>query len=283
MLKRKAFTLVELLVVIAIIAVLIAILLPALGRARQQAQSVACMSNLRQMSMAAVMFSNEHKGYLLKPWYNTKPTATSTEDWGFRDPLVGWQYIIYKKVNSRNIFECPANTGAELRGLWTTPGYAGLGSEPADVDDLSSSYRMNWSQFPTWDQSIRINRIKPVSQAILFVEGSGRLANEAEPWGHVCTFEANATPQGQVSQKAKRNIRWGAHYKKGNVGRANYGFVDGHVEALNWDETWKEVGPPGKAAGSFKRTMWRVVYEPPIGSSTLIPNVEPTALPQDQY
>src|SRR5688500_17279176 len=66
----RAFTLVELLVVIGIIALLISVLMPALSRAREQANSIKCLSNMKQIGIALLMYAEQHKGKTLQVWPN---------------------------------------------------------------------------------------------------------------------------------------------------------------------------------------------------------------------
>src|ERR1700739_3882792 len=63
--RTKGFTLIELLVVIAIIAILAGLLLPALARAKVQAQKTKCGSNLKQIQLGASMYTGDFNGYLL--------------------------------------------------------------------------------------------------------------------------------------------------------------------------------------------------------------------------
>ena len=60
--KQRGFTLIELLVVIVVIALLMAILMPALQRAREQGKRVACLNNLKQLTIAWIMYADDNDG-----------------------------------------------------------------------------------------------------------------------------------------------------------------------------------------------------------------------------
>ena len=94
--SSSAFTLIELLVVIAIIAALVAILLPVVGQARASSQSVACIANLRQISLAFNLYANDHK-HMLPP--SSDPLKTDQS----------WESSLMKYLSGREVFRCPAD------------------------------------------------------------------------------------------------------------------------------------------------------------------------------
>ncbi len=85
--NRKGFTLIELLVVIAIIAVLMAILLPALNRVKEQGKRVVCMSNLKQLTMAWILYADDNDDVLVN---GAIGYSNATTNWGQHAGEVAW-------------------------------------------------------------------------------------------------------------------------------------------------------------------------------------------------
>jgi prepilin-type N-terminal cleavage/methylation domain-containing protein/prepilin-type processing-associated H-X9-DG protein len=111
--KRKGFTLIELLVVIAIIAILAAILFPVFSRAREQARKAACLSNLKQIATAWVMY--------LQDW-DERMVPYEYCDWGeeMADPNRRWEVRLQPYIKNLKIFECPTQNGYCAAGMWSS-------------------------------------------------------------------------------------------------------------------------------------------------------------------
>ena len=103
--SRKAFTLAELLVVVMIIAILAALVLPALGKAKERGQCIACCNNVRQLSLAWSVYADEHEGRLA---YNLAMTGSS-----FRTNMNWVNDVLSWDLNPDNT-NLDALTGASL-------------------------------------------------------------------------------------------------------------------------------------------------------------------------
>ena len=108
--KKRAFTLIELLVVIAIIAILAAILFPVFAKARLMARKTACLSNLDQLGLAAIMYVQDYDEQYpdgdnwLPPTPTLDPPVGGAPDSGAE---CGWTYQVYPYVKSLAVYKCP--------------------------------------------------------------------------------------------------------------------------------------------------------------------------------
>jgi prepilin-type processing-associated H-X9-DG protein len=212
-----------------------------------------------------------------------------------------WAIMKYVNKN-KAVFTCPGDTGERQRHLWNDASSATrVGGEDAKLDDVVGSYRMNWSnEILSGSKNLsagyascimtspKIGQIKPADQAIIYVEGTNGyldggnfFPNPNDDLNYV-SLKRSAAVAGidgkvNVAQNNPYNVAFRRHSRYNGTwesmsqysrdtairkGLANYAYMDGHVDTLGWNDTWKSLGIVGGGAGAggtdLEKTPWQV-------------------------
>lgn len=166
---RSGFTLIELLVVIAIIAVLAAMLLPALGRAREAANRTACINNLRQIVVAATMYAGDNDDNLPLGNYGGQQGCTDKAGGGSQYPALyptspiaisGTFPYAQRYLNDYNVWFCPSNKdpvysdrnyiGKIYSITDARVAYGGYNHTFINAQGNSAANVADWINYPAW-------------------------------------------------------------------------------------------------------------------------------------
>jgi prepilin-type N-terminal cleavage/methylation domain-containing protein/prepilin-type processing-associated H-X9-DG protein len=214
---RRGFTLIELLVVIAIIAILAAILFPVFAKAREKARQASCMSNVKELVLADLMYAQDYDERFC-PGYDSV--------WTFE-----WGHLLQPYIKNSQIFLCPSNANAP--GVW---------------EAFQTSYMINAEI--CWDQyGYAIGKVVAPANTVLMCDGGARamadgsgliIPIEEKPG---CWMLQNPTA-GSAATKSSAppgDPNWGGPNPRHNE-QANVGFCDGHVKSMK--PTWYYANSP---------------------------------------
>ncbi len=227
--RCKGFTLIELLVVIAIIAILAAILFPVFAKARDKALEASCQSNLKNLSMAIMMYASDYDDTWPVRLHNG--THPMTPD----DTLHSWAVMVYPYVKNAKVFCCPAG-GA--KSFPDSPGTLWDGSPPSR---FAMGYAINgilfWAVGPS-DKHWTKSDISRPADTLLAADSNGYFMGV-----------------GNVPSYWLPVVRHTSHTA------ASCAFCDGHVKAVKGDRLYRGTSRPFAPAeqGPFAwntHTIW---------------------------
>ena len=241
---RRAFTLVELLVVIAIIAILAAMIFPVFSRVREAARKTSCISNLRNVGAAAMMYTQDYDEALLA-WRNCPVTAQNGEARCASDGGVDslWVTTLQPYVKSKQVFLCPSFIEANTANAMDqsdcdgdgTPGSGSGGALPPTA--YYSHYGMSYPLILNSGQCDTVG-----ASAYASFAGSGWTREGGAYHFYTDTLSTIPTPSRttyisdgasfafQSSGGALVGNLFGCEGRFRHVGGTNLMFVDGHAK-----------------------------------------------------